>query len=672
MRSGIGIALLILLALILGGGAGLLGVKYAMDAGYISVASPETAKVTQSEEANPPAQESPDVEAAEGAEYGPDWPVCRDMSNDPALRIGACSRLLETAPLTAKHRSWTYNNRGTGYEDLRQYQPALKDYEAANVADPTNHAPYYNLGRIAFNSGRPKQAIALYDKALSRKPEAGWIYCSKARALQVLGQLDGALAALDKVPAPDKQGACALRQRGEIALAKGDSEAAINYFRKAEDEPVAASESQCRAGEVLYSMGRFEEALKAYTDGVRLNPENECAVANMARLIEKLRPPQEAMAALDDVMARYPTLTVLQCSKASILEESDAAAAFKLYDEVIAKYPTQSCALFQRAHLMFRMGDPDSALAAYTAGLKIAPNDYAGWYGRGQVGFYLGETETAISDLDKALAFYPDSYDVPMQLGEIYLYTRQYETALGNFTRASEVRPGDRSAAFFAAEAKLELGRFDEVIAACQTLINTDADDSVGRGCLQHRARAFLGLQKPNEAVRELQSLAAKEGPASGANLYLTALHLLSGDRDAAEKVLSVYRAARPDDLYGALLAQLMTEGDAAPPDISAFVSQNDIWPQPLLLYAMGDISAEAVMLLTAVPDFGLATMRAAEAEFYIGTVLLMKGETDAAMARFRRLKSENPVVLRKKLYPALYKPSNRLEVTLARWMAAQ
>ena len=139
---------------------------------------------------------------------------------------------------------------------------------------------------------------------------------------------------------------------------------------------------------------------------------------------------------------------------------------------------------------------------------------------------------------------------------------------------------------------------------------------------------------------------------------------------ESAAAALASYRTARPGDLYGALWAVLMApEGEAIPKDIVALAGQQDVWPLPLLRYALGEIDADQVMQATNVPDFSLTTMRAAEAEFYIGLIHLTRDEMDKRVDRFRRLTAEAPVVVRKRQYPALYKHDNRLEVTLGRWL---
>ena len=64
-----------------------------------------------------------------------------------------------------------HNNLGQAYVKLGKTDDAIKEYNAAAQADPTNAAMYYfNLGAILTNSNKPDDAIAAFDKALAVDP----------------------------------------------------------------------------------------------------------------------------------------------------------------------------------------------------------------------------------------------------------------------------------------------------------------------------------------------------------------------------------------------------------------------------------------------------------------------------------------------------------------------
>ena len=65
-----------------------------------------------------------------------------------------------------------YNNRGTAYYNLGQYQHAIQDYSAAIRLKPDYSLAYYNRGCVYIkNPDQYKQAIEDLNKAIHLKPD---------------------------------------------------------------------------------------------------------------------------------------------------------------------------------------------------------------------------------------------------------------------------------------------------------------------------------------------------------------------------------------------------------------------------------------------------------------------------------------------------------------------
>jgi tetratricopeptide (TPR) repeat protein len=70
-----------------------------------------------------------------------------------------------------------HNNLGQAYVKLGKTDDAIKEYNAAAQADPTNAAMYYfNLGAILTNNNKPDDAITAFDKALAVDPSRADAY----------------------------------------------------------------------------------------------------------------------------------------------------------------------------------------------------------------------------------------------------------------------------------------------------------------------------------------------------------------------------------------------------------------------------------------------------------------------------------------------------------------
>ncbi len=72
------------------------------------------------------------------------------------------------------------NNLAMWYADHENSVDAAPLYERAIESDPTQPAPYYNLGNIAHNDGRIEEADQLYKKAIEIDPQFHYAYTNLA------------------------------------------------------------------------------------------------------------------------------------------------------------------------------------------------------------------------------------------------------------------------------------------------------------------------------------------------------------------------------------------------------------------------------------------------------------------------------------------------------------
>lgn len=681
-RGGILLVALLFVIVVIGGGA----------AGYLSVDHPVAAEAIQPgaqsteqkaalaetvERPVPDAEATDDISVADTAElaakFGAEWAICEERGASLRERIAACDRLLAGEGLTKRLRARAVSGKGAAYFDARKYGLASQAFMSAAKIDENYAAARAQLGRLALMMGKPREALMFADEALERFAGDPFTHCLKAQALQAMGKVDAAAAVLEKVPADISNDQCVLDGLGKLYTALGEPEKAIASFGKVQGDRVTQSAAQCNVGAVLRQAGREEEALAAYMKGVELNPDNECAVGHVAELIVRLKPAEEAIAFLDQNLVRHPDLVQLQCYKAAALERVDWDAARQFYDDILAKHPGELCSLRGRADLMFRQGDYDESLSAYDTLLKLDPRNASTWEGRGIVQAYAGRSEAAVADFSNALKLNPAAMTARLRRGYAYQSLGRHDVAAKDFERVLKQSPDNREAARFLAEASLAARKPEVTISACRQIATADDKDVDVRACRMLSAQALLMQSDTATAISVLEDVARTGREGVEANLHLAAIHLLQGEMPRAKEVLAAYRAAQPKDPYGVLWAALMAEAEMAKPeDIDAALAKPDIWPQPLLQHATGRIDAAAVLEAAAVPDFKLASAREAEAEFYLGLRDLLAGDDQAAARRLRRVLDIGVIKFNRNSYPALYRPSNQMEVALAAWLTEQ
>ena len=76
-----------------------------------------------------------------------------------------------------------YSNRGNAFDDRKDYERAIADFDAAIKIDPRYATAFYNRGNSKLNSGDRAGAIADYRQALELRPG----FREAADALKELG-----------------------------------------------------------------------------------------------------------------------------------------------------------------------------------------------------------------------------------------------------------------------------------------------------------------------------------------------------------------------------------------------------------------------------------------------------------------------------------------------------
>jgi tetratricopeptide (TPR) repeat protein len=99
-------------------------------------------------------------------------------------------------------------------DNLNRYEEAIAMYDKAITLKPDNASYYYNKGIALRNLIRYIEAIAMYDKAIALKPEDARYYYNKGRALGSLNRYEEAIAMYDRAIALKPDYALAYNNKG--------------------------------------------------------------------------------------------------------------------------------------------------------------------------------------------------------------------------------------------------------------------------------------------------------------------------------------------------------------------------------------------------------------------------------------------------------------------------
>ncbi|NJN46344.1 MAG: tetratricopeptide repeat protein [Candidatus Competibacteraceae bacterium] len=204
-------------------------------------------------------------------------------------------------------------------------------YETLCRQNPNHFQGWWNLGRINLELGSPQQAIAAFDRALFFKPDHIELLLGKITACRYGRHLEEALAVIDHAQslAP---------RNGDVLLHKGD---------------------------VLYLLGKNNEALETFTSILRLRnlprPERFHALSATAALLMRLGRYEQALEALAQGLALTQTADLLLNRSTALIHLHRYEEALTTLNKLAALHPLEFAALGNKAQALSALRRFDEA-----------------------------------------------------------------------------------------------------------------------------------------------------------------------------------------------------------------------------------------------------------------------------------------------------------------------
>ena len=177
---------------------------------------------------------------------------------------------------------------------------------------------------------------------------------------------------------------------------------------------------------------------------------------------------------------------------------------------------------FRRGNDKTRMENYQGAIADYTQGIRLKPNNAFAYVVRGNAKVQLGQYFAAIADYDTAIRLKPNDAFAYFLRGRAKEQLGQYFAAIADYDTAIRLKPNDAFAYVVRGNAKVQLGQYFAAIADYDTAIRLQPDYAVaylsrGRAKEQlgqyHAAIADFDMAirlKPNDAYAYVGRGAAK------------------------------------------------------------------------------------------------------------------------------------------------------------------
>ena len=120
-----------------------------------------------------------------------------------------------------------FNNRGTVFFELGNYEAALKDYQKAISLNPDWGEPYYNRGILYLTQHKYEMAVEDFTRALQRVREGSRVLNARGLAYEKLGNWTKAREDYSQAISLDSSNGEAFFNLGRVQLHDDELEAAI-------------------------------------------------------------------------------------------------------------------------------------------------------------------------------------------------------------------------------------------------------------------------------------------------------------------------------------------------------------------------------------------------------------------------------------------------------------
>ena len=214
---------------------------------------------------------------------------------------------------------------------------------------------------------------------------------------------------------------------------------------------------------------------------------------------------------------------------------SEAIAAHGLSDR------DRASAHVNRGYAYFAKDRTETAIADYTAAIRLAPNDADPHSLRGWAHFTQGATKQAIADSTTAIRLDPNLAFALRNRGRAQLYAGKVRPAADNFAAAVKVAPSDVPGVIWLHIARVRAGQADQQEFAANL---AKVDRRTWPGPIADVLSGAITQDRLGDIAKSDEGEKPKSERVCDAQVYLGLLQLAAGDKDEARKL---FRAAVED-----------------------------------------------------------------------------------------------------------------------------
>lgn len=201
----------------------------------------------------------------------------------------------------------------------------------------------------------------------------------------------------------------------------GNTEAAIEYFRRCLNIDINNHAAMYELGRLYFTLNDNSEAIFLFTKASELNPQNEWYLISLANAFEQANNYKEASRQYEKLIRLKPENLEYYFDYASMfLFEGRFEEAIKVYEEIQQKIGLNEDVSIQKEKIWLRLGKVDKAIAEIQALIDYKPKEIRYLILLGEI--YMANTmsDKAYEIYQKALLLEPDNAYVLLAIADYY------------------------------------------------------------------------------------------------------------------------------------------------------------------------------------------------------------------------------------------------------------
>jgi tetratricopeptide (TPR) repeat protein len=506
------------------------------------------------------------------------------------------------------------HNLGQAYLRTREYEKADLTLNRALKLKPDSVETLYVLAETYSDQGRPLDALELLVRAHKAAPENTDVIFLMARVSMMQNYYEDAIPLLESGLKIAPQRADLHAALGESYFMSGKAEKAIDEFKT-----LIALEPSARSytfmGLSYRHLGRFDEALKYFNEGLKIDPHNASCLFNVGFIEER---------------------------------QGNYARAEELFQQALRYNSDFSEALLELANLRVRDKKYAEAADLLRHYVKVSRDAATGYYKLAMVERNLHQTAAAQRDLNVFQTLSKNSATGPVPYQHLFDYVDnrtqlsargRTELDVADLNEQIKKHPGQSQDLYLLAEAYLKIGDVNkarEAIAQLDQLSANDYRTQSGIGVLLSRYRLY------DDGIQHFENALRANPDSDDVKFDLANAYFRKGQyKDALAAAQTISSAGRQDDAFLSLFGDIEAHLGDAPKATEVFRSaitrnpDNDQYYLSLTLLQLrgNDLTGAEQTLqkgLARIPGSGKLIWGQ-------GLISVMRGNTKQAAERLER-----------------------------------